>query len=312
MTTIHHRPYSGDDDISAIRQFLLDTYVLHGTLRNWDPRRWEGNIFHNSDADGTTYRERLPELVHIWQTASAQIAGFIIQASDGEVFLQIHPDYRHIESDMLDWTEANLSKTEEDGTRWLEVWSYANDTFRNELLLQRGYKQTEQHDNLRQRMMSQPIPDVPISEGYIIRAMRHHPDDWRNQAALLNTAFGRDFHSAEEYRNFQSSPSYRTEFDIVVQASDGTFAANAGFTIYERESFAIVEPVCTHPDHQRKGLARAAIAEGLRRVQAAGIQTAYVSAWYSNIAANITYEKMGFDDPVGLYIWRRVWRRSYV
>lgn len=309
MTTIHHRSYAGDGDIAAIRQFLLDTYALYGSLRNWDPRRWEGSIYHNNDTDGAAYRTQLPELVHLWLTASDQIIGFTLRESDGEVFLQIHPDYRHIESDMLDWAEANHNKAENDGSCWLEVWAYADDTFRNDLLHQRGYVQTEHHDNLRRRVMSDPVPVVPLPEGYTLRAMRHHLDDWHNQASLLNAAFGRDFHNAEEYRNFQSAPSYRAEFDIVAQAPDGTFAANAGFTIHERESFAVLEPVCTHPDHQRKGLARAAIAEGLRRVQKAGIQTAFVGAWYSNVSANITYEKMGFVDPVGLYIWRKQWHR---
>lgn len=305
MTTIHHRPYANDSDFMAIRQFLLDTYVLWGRPHNWEPRRWEGSIYHRDDATRAAYRLRLPELVHIWHDEEGHIVGTTLHESDGNVFLQIHPEYRHIEAEMLDWSEVHLAKTEEDGLRWIEVWAYADDDFRMELLRSRGYVQTEDHENLRRRPMSLAVPDVELPAGYTVRSMRHHPDDWQQFASLLNTAFRRDFHNAEEIRNFQSSPSYRAEFDIVVEALDGTLVANAGFTVHEHESFAIVEPVCTHPDHQQKGLARAAIAEGLRRVRALGIRTAFIGAWHSNIAANTTYDRMGFTDPVGLYIWRR-------
>jgi ribosomal protein S18 acetylase RimI-like enzyme len=155
--------------------------------------------------------------------------------------------------------------------------------------------------------MTAPIPDVAMPTGYTVRSARRHPDDWRGQAALLNAAFKRTVHNAEEYRNFQCAPIYRPDLDLVIEAPDGTLAATAGFTAHERESFAVVEPVCTHPDHQGLGLARAAIGEGLRRIQALGIQVAYVGAWHSNAAANHTYEKMGFIRFARNRLWRRTW-----
>jgi mycothiol synthase len=304
---IQARPYAGDEDIEAISRFLLDTYVLNQTLHNWEPRQWQGSIYHRDDAESTQYRARLPELVRIWQAPAGQIVGVTTHEFDGGVFLQIHPEYRHIEADMLDWAEAHLAQVDESGSTWLEVRVYDYDQYRTELLRRRGYTQTGQYENLRRRSMTLPIPDIPVPDGYIVRTMRHHPEDRQHLAALLNAAFRRDFHSAEEYRNFQSAPIYRAEFDIVVEAPDGALVANAGFTVYENESFALIEPVCTHPDHQNKGLARAAIAEGLRRVQATGIKTTYIGAWYSNMAANHIYEQMGLTHPVRSYCWRKTW-----
>jgi mycothiol synthase len=307
MTTIHARPFAGDEDIAAITQFLLDTYLLNQTLHNWEPRRWQGNVYHGNDAHNARHRARLPELVHIWHDQDGQIVGATLSEDEGAVFLQIHPQHRALEAEMLTWAETHLAQLDDSGRRWLEVWCYDYDAYRVELLRRRGYTRTEAHENVRRRSLAIPIPEIPAPDGYTVRAMRVHPDDWRNQAALLNAAFRRDFHNAEEYRNFQRAPVYRLDLDIVVEAPDGTLAANAGFSAHERESFSVAEPVCTHPDHAGLGLARVAMAEGLRRVQALGIQTAYVGAWYSNPAANHIYEQMGFTEFDPDYLWRREW-----
>jgi ribosomal protein S18 acetylase RimI-like enzyme len=208
---------------------------------------------------------------------------------------------------MLTWAENTHGQPLPDGRKWLEVHGYEHDAHRTDLLNAHGFTRTEAYENIRRRDLREPVADAPLPEGYTLRTMRAHPDDWQAMANLLNAAFKRTIHSAQEYHNFQRAPIYRPELDIVIEAPDGTLAATAGLTAHERESFAVVEPVCTHPDHQQRGLARAAISEGLRRVQAMGIQMAYIGAWHANPAANNTYEKLGFTYVERMYIWRHEW-----
>lgn len=305
MAAIQDRPFAWDD-IQPITEFLLESYTLTGRLFNWDPRRWQGTIYHSDDARLARHREELPQRVQVWLDAD-RIVGVVIPEYTGGIFLQVHPDYRQIEAAMLDWTEANQPRAkDEQGNACLYVWADEHDSLRNALLTERGYTRTEAHEIIRRRPMSQPVLDLPTPEGYLVRPMRIDPDDQQNIANLLNAAFNRTIHSAEEYRNFQHSPYYRAELDMVVEAPDGTLAANAGFNAYEQASFAQLEPVCTHPDHQGRGLAGIAIAEGLRRVQAIGIDAAFVGAWYSNPVSNHLYQKMGFTDGVSLYAWKRL------
>jgi ribosomal protein S18 acetylase RimI-like enzyme len=307
MVVSQSRAFAGEPDIVAITQFLLQTYAINQSLHNWEPRRWQGMIYHRNDADSACYRARLPDLVRIWQDETGAIVGAVIPEYEGSAFLQIHPQYRFLESEMLDWAQSHLAQTNDAGRQWLDVWAYATDQFRADLLRQRGYIQTDVYENRRRRLMTIPIPEIVIPKGYRVRTMRRHADDWQAQAILLNAAFERTIHSAQEYSNFQSAPDYRLDLDIVVEAPDGTLAATAGFTPYEAESFAILEPVCTHPEHQGLGLARAAIAEGLRRVHDMGIRITYVTAWHSNLVANHTYEKMGFTESSAHYLWRLTW-----
>jgi mycothiol synthase len=64
--------------------------------------------------------------------------------------------------------------------------------------------------------------------------------------------------------------------------------------VVEENGYAEFEPVCTAPEHQRKGLARALMVTGLSILRAKGIQTVYVDAAGDNPASNALYEQMGF------------------
>lgn len=297
MSPLTDRPFEHAHDVAPITQFLLDTYRLFGRPFNWEPRRWLGTVYHRDDAEMAALPTELAGRVHLWLDDD-QIVGIVIVESPASMFLQIHPAYRPLEAAMLDWAEAHLPPS-------IEVWAEADDDHRSALLTERGYARTEAHEILRRRAMSTPIPAATTPDDYRLRAMRRHPDDQQGIADLLNAAFKRTFHSAVEYRNFQTAPYYRPELDLVIAAADGTLAANVGITVFGGESFAVFEPVCTHPDHQGKGLARAAIAEGLRRVDALGITAAFIGAWYENPVSNHLYAQMGFSDAVSLYLWRR-------
>ena len=56
----------------------------------------------------------------------------------------------------------------------------------------------------------------------------------------------------------------------------------------------LFEPVATHPDFQGKGLGKAVMAEGLRRMKAAGMKRAQVGFDPTNVAALALYTSMGF------------------
>jgi len=57
----------------------------------------------------------------------------------------------------------------------------------------------------------------------------------------------------------------------------------------------LLDSVCTHPGHRRRGLARAAVTESLRRLRDAGASSAYlgVDTQNQNQAAAL-YESCGF------------------
>jgi len=296
-------------DVMAIRQFLLDSYRIHNGLYNWEPRRWEGLVFHRNDADRLATRARIAQTVGILREPSGFIQGVAIDEYPGGYFLQTIQGDVESQTQLVAWIVDEQMITIND-TTFAEIWCGENDIALQDILLSHNFVPTSHHQIRRHQVLdSSPTPLAPLPDGYAVRSISSGddmPSDAQRMAELLNAAFGRGFHSAEEYQNFLTlAPSCRTELEIVVTAPDGSFAAHAGFTAHEEESFVVVEPVCTHPDHQNLGLARVAMTEGLNRCRALGIRDAYIEAWYSNPVSNHVYQSMGFTEPSSEYIWRR-------
>ncbi len=90
-------------------------------------------------------------------------------------------------------------------------------------------------------------------------------------------------------------PLHRREFDLRIVAPDGTAAA---YCLLWRDGATGVghfEPVRTEDAHQRRGLGRALMAEGIRRLAAQGATLIKVDTYANNPAAVALYTRAGFQ-----------------
>lgn len=305
ITTITSRPMQDDEDWWRVRYLLIETYPLTPTAFNWEIRRWDGSRFHN---DPSVWKPEWTRTHHLWETANGHLVGVVHPDYPGNASLQLHPDYRHlIEEGMIEWAEQNLAATTVDG-KWLEVSAFEYDSPRQRLLEKRGYqKMTYGGISHRMRFGGRPIPQPVLAEGYFLRTTRPDDfDDCQRIADLLNAAFKRNFHHGKEQEVFMKhSPSFRHELNLVAEAPDGSFAAYAGVTFIAANRYGVFEPVCTHPQHQRKGLARALMIEGMHRLKALGATDAYVGTGLGR-EANYLYVAVGFEEAQTDYTWRKV------
>ena len=133
-------------------------------------------------------------------------------------------------------------------------------------------------------------------DGFEIRSIRGE-DERVARADAARLAFAStlepEAHRAR-YLRFMRSPAYVREHDIVAVAPDGTIASFAIYWPDEELSLAQFEPVGTHPEFQRRGLARALLQEGLARLAASGIARARVMTGGANQGAASTYLATGF------------------
>jgi ribosomal protein S18 acetylase RimI-like enzyme len=142
-------------------------------------------------------------------------------------------------------------------------------------------------------------------DGFEIRPLQgEHEHAARADAARLAFAstLEPEVHRAR-YLRFMRSPAYVLEHDLVAVAPDGTIASFAIYWQDDELSLAQFEPVGTHPEFQRRGLARALLHEGLTRLAAAGIKRARVMTGGANERAISTYLAAGFEpvDQVASY-----------
>jgi ribosomal protein S18 acetylase RimI-like enzyme len=279
-------------------------------LYRFDYWRWHGveNLAHG----------RLEDVV-LWHDAHGRLAAVLNQEGPGEAFFQVHPHHRstELEEEMLAAAEERLSQSLTDGRSRLTVWANEHDALRRELLAARGYVRQEWAEVQRRQALDSSALSLPISQfppppGYTVRALgdglellercyasglAFHPDDI--QYALDN----RD--DPTWYRNIQNAPLYRRDLDLVATAPDGAVAAFCTIWFDDVARTGAFEPVGTVPAHQRRGLGKAVMAEGLRRLKRMGATLAQVSSYSAE--AHALYAAMGFTDSERSEPWSKEW-----
>ena len=269
LPRITSRPFQGDADWWRLRSLLVETVPLMPPCFNWDVRRLEGKRFYHPDP---AHNSKWQSQVQLWETQDGRLVGAVNQEGHGDAHLQIHPEFRYLEEDMIAWAEETLAAPVDDGTgRVIEMVVYEYDATASACLSGAVGR--------RRRIGASPTACACDTGRWWSRrwpkATRCAPPipknlaDCRQIAAILNAAFNRTFHNAEEYQTFaRLAPCFHRNLDLVAVAPDGSFAAYVGIPYDDANRRGIFEPVCTHPDHRRKGLAQALMHEGLLRLKA--------------------------------------------
>ena len=290
------RKYRCDDDYWAIRQFLREVFLLNGRREfSWPLYRWDYWRWH---VNANIFRFSLAAAVFLWETAEGRLAAVLHPDGPGEAFLEVHPAFRSAELEvaMLSVAETQFATTQVDGSQRLVLWAHEGDPLRRDLLARRGYARHGSPEYQRRRPMDQPIPDFRPAEGYTVRALGDAGElparSWVSWRAFHPDEPDDKYEGWEWYRNVQRAPLYCRDLDLVAVAPDGELAAFCTVWFDDVTRTAAFEPVGTHPAHRRKGLGKALLAEGLRRVERLGATLATVGS-YSE-AAGALYASVGF------------------
>jgi predicted N-acetyltransferase YhbS len=292
-------------DVMAVHRFLVRTYARTRDTTNWEVRRWEGRYWHEDPADLAEILAEPQSNVRIWEQAGV-VVGVAHPEDRGDLHLEIDPDRRDLEPEMVAWAEAALSTVDEDGSSSLTTFSLEHDAFRNHLLAERGYQPQEWGEVHRTRLLDSDVEAPDVAPGYVIRSIVEGDHvDARGLAAVINAAFGHSF-GANALLNFERSPSFDADLQMVAVDPSGAIVAHTGVTLDTDNRLAIVEPVCTDPEHRRAGLATATMAEGLNRARRKGAVRATVSTGWEN-PSNRVYAGLGFSDTAIVTAWTRRW-----
>ncbi|MDD5263737.1 MAG: GNAT family N-acetyltransferase [Candidatus Bipolaricaulis sp.] len=300
QTKLTMRRYRDEGDYWDIRRFLRDVYLRNGrTEHSWqvarlDYWRWHG-IANRGDG-------KLESDVFLWETSKGELAAVLNSEGAGHAFLQVDPRFRTtgLEGQMLSVAEEHLVVIGSTSGRPVVVVSAQDsDEARTALLTRRGYSRRADWQEIeRKRDLSPSLPEAATPEGYSVRAMRADDED----LARRSWASWRAFHPDEPddkyegwtwYRNIERAPMYRRDLDLVAEAPSGEIASFATVWYDDVTRAVCLEPVGTTPEHQRRGLAKAVIAEGMRRAKEMGALVATVGGGgESNPPADALYAGM--------------------
>lgn len=302
--TVKSREYLGGEDYQRIRELLIESYAITRRNHNWHIARLDAFRFGRYGYQEISGERAWEADFRLWETECGKLVGILHPEARSNIFFEVHPHYRYIEEEMLDWAEQHHSETRpQDTERWpLNTFVCEYDEERATLLARRGYRNLGPCGVDLSRSLDEPIPDVTLPEGYVIRALRREDDaDVAHRTAVTNLVFNVNF-TSESMRVRMGAPT--PQGDLVVVAPDGTFASFCTIWFDEVNRVGAFEPVGTHPDYRRRGLAQAMMAEGLRRLKAWGATTAVVGTGYSS-PANRLYESVGFTTTDTHYHWQK-------
>ena len=297
--TIAARPYRDERDIKAMQRLLMSAgreahragYLHVGdvvwrvwdTLIAYDPRR----------------------VVEVWEGDAGDLIGFALHYPMYVGFnLQVHPEHRGgtLEESMLARTEGRARKLarQEGHADTIDAWDvFEEDAERIALLERSGF--VPRSDNVYYRAArslnaSIPAPEPPT--GYVVRGLAGD-EDAAERVAHKPAA------TTERYKEFMRAPGYESELDLVAEAPDGRFAAYCICWLDHVNGVGALEPVGTRPGFRRRGLARAVVLEGLRRMEARGAHTALVCFEGDNAPARRLYESVGFGVRSTIYTYTK-------
>lgn len=303
--TVRHRLYKDNADYIKIRDFLQESVSASGPSFYFGLGDFDFCVALESSPN---YLDNVDEIFKdacLWFDDDKLIGG--IWPSGNIVDIFIHPHKKGLFNEMISVGEkfVNSSISEETKGSEIEWWIFEGDMELENVLKYRGYYKTDLYRTHRVFDYSLPIELQQLPKGYTIRNFLDC-DDISIFAELYKNYFKINL-KENTLRNFTQTPTYRRELDLVVTAPDGTIACVCTIRYDEKNKIGTFEPVACHPDHKRKGLGKAIMLEGLKRVRnlGANIVTVQTSDPKRNLPANKLYESVGFRKIGDLYFWRK-------
>ena len=290
------RPYGGEADLLQMRDMLMqarartgDWRYAHVGLLAWDffmivchlnPRRH----------------------IRLWHDETGTLAGYAM-VGDEQLDWQILPEHEWagLEGEALAWGEALYADLRrQDEERWSEplvCGARQDDSGRIAFLEGHGwcYRGESAEVNMI-RSFAGPIPEGVLPTGFVIRGLAG-PHESEERAAAEHDVwqpYTVGDVTGEQYAALMALPGYRQDLDVVAIAPDGTIAAYVNCWLDPVNGIGDLGPVGARPAYRRQGLTRAVLLEGMRRLQAVGMDRACVSTGVANTAARALYESVGF------------------
>ncbi|MEZ4716096.1 MAG: hypothetical protein R2851_08405 [Caldilineaceae bacterium] len=154
-----------------------------------------------------------------------------IRRAGGDAHIQIHPDYRHLEPELVAGSKSTWPMKMTPAPAIPVHTRHGGDARRRRVLQERLFRGdgavgsrvicawAHRRYSRSSRPATPSVPPIPESPR----------DASQGIADIFNAAFNRTFHTAAEYQTFaRLAPSFRAGLDFVATAPDGTIAALRG------------------------------------------------------------------------------------
>jgi mycothiol synthase len=292
MATISSRPYSHPNDLPALIELLK-------AVR---PAAWIGEFPGVTDLQESMGRLSIREKTLVWVTTDNTVAAFaFVLEPYNQLVFEITPEVEHeIEGELIAWGMKCANRSFDEQTLdTLDTSCREDDRRRVKLLERQGFICLEMNTLRLARRLDDPIPPLLLPADFTIRPIAGEIEV-EQLVALHRAAFGTSSMTREERLAIMRAPDYDPSLDLLVIAPDGRLAAycTCAITPTENKSSGMnvghTDPVATHPDFQRLGLARALLLRGAQLLKERGMELALLGTSSDNLAMQKAAESAGF------------------
>ncbi len=248
--------------------------------------------------------KKVREHTCLWEEEGGHLQGFAI--------LDLYEDFNHLtvevameagadlEAGMIDWSLEYLRELEGRGGLPVGINCRVEDTARKALLEVRGFIRQDWEVLHLARSLAQPFPAIRLPDGFSIRPLAGEAEV--EALVVLHQAAWGTRNMTMDYRlSMMRQPCYDPDLDLVAVAPDGRLAAYC-ICFVDREENDLTgwkdgytDPLATHPEFQRLGLAKALLLTGMMRLKEHGMETARLGTSSENLAMQRAAIAMGFQ-----------------
>lgn len=219
----------------------------------------------------------------LWEDGDRVVAyGWLFE--DDVLEFCVHPHEPELLADVLGWAHAR------------ETSVLDSDRSAIAMLERHGYVRASDDEPFL-AYLARRLDDLPpavVPSGFELRTVA--PRDVPSRVDAHRSAFDPSRVTVESYRNVMEAWPYRPELDCIVVTADGRVASYCLAWLDDVNRVGELEPVGTHADFRRRGLARAVSAFALKRLleERAELTVVYARGDSAYTAPKLLYESLGF------------------
>lgn len=197
----------------------------------------------------------------------------------GALDFEVHPERLDLLPEVIAWAKPRT------------VWALDRRPELTEIITSLGYAPSDEPGYEHHvREIRGEIEGPRLPDGYTLRTAGD--GELTKRVEVHRSAFAPSRLVPRSYSRVMRAWPYRRDLDHVVEAPGGDFAAFCLAWLDEANGVGLFEPVGTHPEHRRRGLATAVCLGALRSLRRVGATRAIVNS-RSGGAATRLYERIG-------------------
>lgn len=283
--------YASADDLRLMQGLVQHAWRLVGP----------DNERHVGDLAWGAYQHvgREPEWARrLWLDDGRLVAYGWLYRPEATLDWQLDPGRPELVDAVLDWAEHEV----EGG---LVTSASSADGSALETLRRRGYAEMEREPWFALLVRDLDVlEEPPVPDGFALRTVG--PEDVESRVDAHRSAFEPSRVTVESYGNVIAAWPYRPELDCIAVAPDGRVASYVLAWYDDANRVGLFEPVGTHQDFRRLGLARAVSLDALRRLREAGAELAVVACRGDDAhpVPRRLYESVGFRQHARSVVFR--------